>query len=306
MSRPDVPGTIEPMPDVVGDFTLTMDELRAVARFVTECAQDVLPVFEDAVPEDERPRVAIDAAWQFINGAKRTRLQRVASLDAHRAAAEAGYRGSASGCAFRRRCRIGCLPSSDRAGRPGGPYLAGGRECCAGCRAGRRERSSSRREFDRASTGPGNAGGDRRPFAVPTSTPQQRPSREADGHAGHRITAGPLTIGPNDTGSERDRPTAPQSRCRTGLDLAAVGRRSRERRSAAQAACRHLRVGGDSSPMSPKSCFPLWPRRTPAVSPLRCGGGRPGRGRGAGARAGHLAISHRSRDGQRSSQGAPR
>jgi len=90
MSRPDVPGTIEPMPDVVGDFTLTMDELRAVARFVTECAQDVLPVFEDAVPEDERPRVAIDAAWQFINGAKRTRLQRVASLDAHRAAAEAG------------------------------------------------------------------------------------------------------------------------------------------------------------------------------------------------------------------------
>ena len=77
------------MVDAVGDFTLTMDELRAVARFVTECAQDVLPVFEDAAPEDKRPRAAIDAAWEFINGAQRTRLQRMASLDAHRAAAEA-------------------------------------------------------------------------------------------------------------------------------------------------------------------------------------------------------------------------
>ncbi len=82
-------GTIETMQDVVGDFTLTMDELRAVARFVTECAQDVLAVFEDAAPLDNRPRAAIDAAWEFINGAQRTRLQRVTSLDAHRAAAEA-------------------------------------------------------------------------------------------------------------------------------------------------------------------------------------------------------------------------
>lgn len=77
------------MSDVVGDFTLTMDELRAVARFVTESAQEVLPVFEEAAPEDSRPRAAIDAAWEFINGAKRSRVQRVASLDAHRAAAEA-------------------------------------------------------------------------------------------------------------------------------------------------------------------------------------------------------------------------
>jgi hypothetical protein len=34
--------------------------------------------------------MAIDAAWQVINGAKR-RLRRVASLDAHRAAAEAAF-----------------------------------------------------------------------------------------------------------------------------------------------------------------------------------------------------------------------
>jgi hypothetical protein len=73
---------------VSGDFELTMDELRAVARFVAESAQMVLPVFEDVRPNDSRPRAAIDAAWEFVNGAARTRLQRVASLDAHRAAKE--------------------------------------------------------------------------------------------------------------------------------------------------------------------------------------------------------------------------
>lgn len=73
---------------VSGDFELTMDELRAVARFVATSAQTVLPVFEDAHPDDPRPRAAIDAAWKFANGAARTKLQRVASLDAHRAARE--------------------------------------------------------------------------------------------------------------------------------------------------------------------------------------------------------------------------
>ncbi len=66
-----------------------MDELRVVARFVAESAQEVLPVFEDAVPGDRRPRAAVDAAWEFVTGAKRTRLQRITSLDAHRAAKEA-------------------------------------------------------------------------------------------------------------------------------------------------------------------------------------------------------------------------
>jgi hypothetical protein len=69
-----------------GDFALTMDELRVVARYAAEAAQEVLPVFEDAKAGDPRPRAALDAAWVFVNGARRTRLQRVASLDAHRAA----------------------------------------------------------------------------------------------------------------------------------------------------------------------------------------------------------------------------
>ncbi|MFF9788325.1 putative immunity protein [Streptomyces nigrescens] len=72
-----------------GDFELTMDELRVVARYVVESAEEVLPVFEAAKPNDPRPRAAIDAAREFVNGARRTKLQRITSLDAHRAAKEA-------------------------------------------------------------------------------------------------------------------------------------------------------------------------------------------------------------------------
>lgn len=72
-----------------GDFELTMDELRVVARYVAQSAQQVLPVFEEEVPGDPRPRAAVDAAWEFADGAGRSKLQRVAALDAHRAAKEA-------------------------------------------------------------------------------------------------------------------------------------------------------------------------------------------------------------------------
>ena len=74
---------------VSGDFDLTTDELRVVARYVVRHAEDVLPIFEHAVPDDPRPRAATEATWAFINGAARTRLQRIASLDAHRAARSA-------------------------------------------------------------------------------------------------------------------------------------------------------------------------------------------------------------------------
>ncbi|MCG6493941.1 putative immunity protein [Kitasatospora sp. A2-31] len=76
------------MTTVGGDFQLTMDELRVVARYAAESAEEVLPVFEAANPGDPRPRAAVDAAWEFVNGARRSRLQRVTSLDAHRAAKE--------------------------------------------------------------------------------------------------------------------------------------------------------------------------------------------------------------------------
>ncbi|WP_434617446.1 putative immunity protein [Arthrobacter sp. A5] len=77
------------MANETGDFELTLDELRGVARYAAESAQEVLPLFEDANPEDPRPRDAVEAAWTFANGAARTNLQRLTALDAHRAAKDA-------------------------------------------------------------------------------------------------------------------------------------------------------------------------------------------------------------------------
>jgi hypothetical protein len=66
-----------------------MDELRVVTRFAAEAAQDVLPLFEQAAPDDRRARAAVEAAWTFVGGANRTNLQRVTAVDAHRAARDA-------------------------------------------------------------------------------------------------------------------------------------------------------------------------------------------------------------------------
>ena len=71
-----------------GDFALTLDELRVVARYAAGCAQEALPIFEAERPDDPRPRSAIDAAKVFARGAPRSNLQRVAALEAHRAAKE--------------------------------------------------------------------------------------------------------------------------------------------------------------------------------------------------------------------------
>jgi len=71
-----------------GAITLTADELRVVARFALASAEEVLAIFESVAPEDQRPRAALEAARVFAEGAPRSRLQRVASIDAHRAARE--------------------------------------------------------------------------------------------------------------------------------------------------------------------------------------------------------------------------
>lgn len=73
-----------------GDLELSTEELRVVARYALSAAEEVLPLFEAACPSDPRARAAVDAARLFADGAPRTKLQRVAALEAHRAAAEAG------------------------------------------------------------------------------------------------------------------------------------------------------------------------------------------------------------------------
>ncbi|MBM7787575.1 putative immunity protein [Tenggerimyces flavus] len=71
------------------DFELSQDELRAVTAFAAACAEDVLDVFAQAHPDDPRPREAIEAAWAFARGGKRTKAIRDAAWAAMRAASEA-------------------------------------------------------------------------------------------------------------------------------------------------------------------------------------------------------------------------
>jgi hypothetical protein len=68
---------------------LSMSELRLVARYAAEAAQDVLPLYDAVHPDDVRPRNAVDAALAFAQGAKRSNLQRSTAVQAHRAAKEA-------------------------------------------------------------------------------------------------------------------------------------------------------------------------------------------------------------------------
>jgi rifampin ADP-ribosylating transferase len=85
-----------------GDFELTTDELRAVAGFAAACAEPALVIFRRERPDDARPAAALDAGRAFAEGAPRSRLQRTASADAHRAAREAptpaaGHAATAAG-----------------------------------------------------------------------------------------------------------------------------------------------------------------------------------------------------------------
>ncbi|MDN5803568.1 MAG: hypothetical protein L0H26_03120 [Microlunatus sp.] len=72
-----------------GEVELTMDELRAVAGYAAACAELVLSVFQKSCPDDPRPAAALRAARLFAEGAPRSRLQRTAAADAHRAAKDA-------------------------------------------------------------------------------------------------------------------------------------------------------------------------------------------------------------------------
>ena len=77
------------MDTLSGDFVVTTDELRAVAAYAAACAEPALVIFEKVHPDDPRPAAALEAARVFAEGAPRSRLQRTAATDAHRAARDA-------------------------------------------------------------------------------------------------------------------------------------------------------------------------------------------------------------------------
>jgi hypothetical protein len=52
----------------VSPQTLSVDDRRTVASWAADCAERVLVIYEDAVPEDARVRAAIDQARAFASG----------------------------------------------------------------------------------------------------------------------------------------------------------------------------------------------------------------------------------------------
>ncbi len=84
------------MPGDPTAIELSLRELREVAGYAVACAQPALAVFERERPGDRRPRVAIDAAQAFAEGAGRTRALRDSAWAAQRAAQQARDAGQAA------------------------------------------------------------------------------------------------------------------------------------------------------------------------------------------------------------------
>ena len=69
---------------------------RVLAVWAADCAERVLPFFEDAFPEDDRPRRAIEALREWVRtGVFGMADVRETSLVAHAAAREVGEEGPA-------------------------------------------------------------------------------------------------------------------------------------------------------------------------------------------------------------------
>jgi hypothetical protein len=68
---------------------LSEHELRVIAGYAADCARRVLPLFERVRPEDTRPRDAMDAAYAFAGGCRRTNALRQSAWAAYRAARDA-------------------------------------------------------------------------------------------------------------------------------------------------------------------------------------------------------------------------
>jgi hypothetical protein len=66
-------------------FDLGMEELQSLGVWAAECARRSLLIYERAVPEDARPRKAIEGILEFSRTGKRTNALRRLAMDAYRA-----------------------------------------------------------------------------------------------------------------------------------------------------------------------------------------------------------------------------
>ena len=75
------------------------EDHRSQALWAADCAERVLPLFEDVFPGDDRPRKAIEAARAWARGEIRVSEARTAALAAHAAARDAAERPEAHAAA---------------------------------------------------------------------------------------------------------------------------------------------------------------------------------------------------------------
>lgn len=69
--------------------TLDLARHRLLARWAADCAEHVLPLFTSRYPDDDRPRLAIEAAREWAEGEITVGAAREAAFRAHAAAREA-------------------------------------------------------------------------------------------------------------------------------------------------------------------------------------------------------------------------
>ncbi|MET7622390.1 putative immunity protein [Streptomyces sp. NPDC005408] len=74
------------MPTESDKIELSEHELREIAGYAADCARRALSIFEQSPPADTRPRDAIDAAYAFAGGGRRTNALRQSGWAAYKAA----------------------------------------------------------------------------------------------------------------------------------------------------------------------------------------------------------------------------
>ncbi|MDO9377409.1 MAG: hypothetical protein Q7T56_01070 [Nocardioidaceae bacterium] len=78
--------------------TLTDPDHHLLALWAAECAEHVLPLFEQARPEDLRPRLAIEHARAWVRG--EVRMMRARAAGGHAMGAARDLRGAARHAAY--------------------------------------------------------------------------------------------------------------------------------------------------------------------------------------------------------------
>ncbi|QMW04616.1 putative immunity protein [Spirosoma foliorum] len=68
--------------------TLTDEDHRLLAIWAAQCAQHVLPYFEEARPDDDRPRRALELTQAWVNGEINMKQAHMAAFTANAAAKE--------------------------------------------------------------------------------------------------------------------------------------------------------------------------------------------------------------------------